>query len=1264
MTKFIHHIENIIRTLCLSIFTLLFISCSDISDVGDQSDAKPVAKALTLGAQALSSDTDTVQVRSGTEVLLSGKDSDGVDDPLLAFSWSQIDSSGYSVNLIERSRNARTFTAPNVTAPTELSFQLTVTDGDGATAIDIVNVSIMPVGDVNGFLMHPDTALSSLTLLAAPNEGELTGNVDESFDVQADYILHWRNRNDIYDSMSIGSETLSSVFPMNYLATDQVTDIKNPRLSFSIPQIDIDEINRYFETDERERRLELYEIDSAFIEIELNLVPLTTTVDFKLYAFDGSELIVASNITDTTISGDSRFRAANTITTSMLTDTSSEAELISSNSGSLKQSVYAEELKQQLGTDHVQTARNYYKLLDPTDQFVYLKDWLVHAGFTDENGKEIDDPSIAHAIYVNNYDLGFGRNMWTRIAENGNVYSYVVNYPSLEAAVQDRGEFAVVVMEYSENPDSEGVNEKIVKFFAYVPDKVSGDFIRANTMNFDGRGEKALPGVCTSCHFQSSDSLGRQFTSVSEADLNATFLPWDLDSFLYSKAADASLVDPSYNNANVDGISDFDASREAQEAQFKKLNEAALATYLHNPVNSLDPAGPRRHDASIELLHCMYGDAEMLEDTQILPADKFDSNCVQPGWVGQEDLYNKVYARNCRACHTQFFDPAGTNNNFVTYSQFTLDANIDLIKNYVFEQGRMPLARLTMDRFWVDFEGDTPAAELLREHLEGMGQSINTIPGEPVPKVSVSGISTVEDETYPNQVNEVDTTLTFDASESLFSDHYLWSLNSSDCAQLPVINDAANARISFVIDSSDFFPCSFVLGLDVSNDAKTTHQDYLFRATRVPSGVDLNVDLEEASYEPGDLSIDIDVDSNISARGDGTLAVLVSDPRVTNNNDGTLSFALSDPLQGINTSFSYTLEDVDGSKSNAALITLVVPEIKPVLSNQVPTASSIVLNWTVPAGFIADEYRVMRKLSSDSAYPNKSEASYSGSMFSHTSSGLSANQQYDYKVVAILGADQNDSDSVTISTQSGIPSGLVAQSRSSNSISLTWSEGPGGSPDCYNIYLNGSRLASCVGTSSYTHSGLSANENYRYQVSAVFNTNESGLSSQRSVNTLAVAPSISSIANDTSSVTVSWADANNQNSPSYQLYRGISSGSLSAHGSATTSKSRVSSVNSNTRYYYRVCVLNLDGGQNCSSIASIKTVPTTSDIGDLPLSGGTCKGCHINNAYKTNVQAKVNKTCFYNGDESLGDCNSNMNFGITSDQEDALELWILNGLPD
>ena len=1258
-------IEHTIRSLFLC-FSLLVLACSDLSEVGDQSDPAPLAKATVVGTQSADVINNSYEVRSGTEVLLSGKDSDGIDDPLLTFTWAQTDSSGYTVNLIERSRNSRTFTAPSVQQRTELSFELTVTDADGVSAVDSVTVAVVPVRDVDGFLIHPKSHVSSLTLLAAPQTGQTTGSAEELFEVRAEYIVHWRNRNDEYDSLSLGSKTESGSFPMNYLATSQVTDGRNPRLSFSIPQVDVDEVNRHFETENRERRLELYEIDSAFIEVQLTLVPLTTTVDFKLYAFDGTDLIVASDITSTSISGDSRYRAVNaSVSPSAVTGSPSAAELISSSGGSLSTSIYAEELKQQLGSDNVQTARNYYKLIDPTDQFVYLKDWLVHAGFTDERGDQIDDPAIAHAIYLNNYDLGFGRNMWTRVADDGNVYSYVVNYPSLEAAVQDQGDFAVVVMEYSENPDPAGANAKIVKFYAYVPDKVTGGYIRANTMNFDGRGEKALPGVCTTCHFQSPESLGRHFTSAAEADLDATFLPWDLDSFLYSSSANAAHVDPSYNQSNVEAVSDFDASREAQEAEFKKLNEAALATYLDNPVNPVDPLGPRRYDASIELLHCMYGDAAMAEEPGVLPADKFDSSCVQPGWIGQEDLYHKVYARNCRACHTQFYDTLDNTSSFDSYSKFTSEAKRQQLKNYVYEQGRMPLARLTMDRFWVDFDGGTSAAELLRTHLESIGETVSTVPGDPAAKLLVNGVTVVEDETHPNQVNTVGTTLTFDASESLFTDSFLWSLNSADCGSLPMINDAESKRISFVLDSSAYFPCSYELTLNVSNDFSTKQQAYSFRATRVPVAQAFSVDLTESGYVAGDASVEIDIVSMISDRGDDSLGVQVTDSRVVNNNDGTVSFGLTQPLQGIDTSFSYTLVDADGSLSEPALISLVVPEIKPALSNNTPSTNGVVLNWSVPAGFMADAFHVYRKLSSTSSFSDTPEASYSGSVFSHSSTGLATNQQYDYKIVAELGSDSNDSNTISISTQGGTPSGLAVTGRTSDSIFLSWSAGSGSTPDCYHVYESGSRVASCVATSSYAHSGLDANDSYSYQVSAKFGTSESSLSAVLSVNTLAVAPSITSITNGTSSVLVNWSDNVNQNNPSYQVYRGTSA-SLSPYGSATQSKSLIVGVSSNTEYNFRVCVINLENGQDCSNVTPIHTIATTSDIENF----NVCQDCHgsTTTPVKQSVQSRSDKTCIYDNND-MSDCLPSTNTSmdgviILDDLREALQSWILNGLPD
>ena len=75
-------------------------------------------------------------------------------------------------------------------------------------------------------------------------------------------------------------------------------------------------------------------------------------------------------------------------------------------------------------------------MIDPQGQFSTLSNWLEYAGFEDVYGDPVNDAGISHALYLNNFDLGFARDMWMRKDANGNVYSFVTNYPTLEAALR------------------------------------------------------------------------------------------------------------------------------------------------------------------------------------------------------------------------------------------------------------------------------------------------------------------------------------------------------------------------------------------------------------------------------------------------------------------------------------------------------------------------------------------------------------------------------------------------------------------------------------------------------------------------------------------------------------------------------------------------------------------------------------------------------------------------------------------------------------
>ena len=81
-------------------------------------------------------------VASGAAVTLNGSGSDR-DGDALSYAWRQTDD-GPTVTLNGASSATATFTAPTVSAPTTLEFQLTVTDNAGATASDTVDVTVSP----------------------------------------------------------------------------------------------------------------------------------------------------------------------------------------------------------------------------------------------------------------------------------------------------------------------------------------------------------------------------------------------------------------------------------------------------------------------------------------------------------------------------------------------------------------------------------------------------------------------------------------------------------------------------------------------------------------------------------------------------------------------------------------------------------------------------------------------------------------------------------------------------------------------------------------------------------------------------------------------------------------------------------------------------------------------------------------------------------------------------------------------------------------
>ncbi|WP_339719025.1 hypothetical protein [uncultured Paraglaciecola sp.] len=1141
-----------------TIFALLFAfltACGGESSGGvgyQKDDLPPVANATAIGlGKSQSTTTKSFSARGKSEIVLTGKDSYSDYAPIQHYSWQQT-GTGPTVEFIERTNTTVMFNAPNVGVDTELNFQLTITDANGKTDTDELSITIIAVDDAERFLTDPSAPEQQLSIVAALRGGETTGNSSQPFTLEVITTAHWLNRRGEMDQLVIKTDTISDAFESNFspeLDYDPLTEPANPTVVIELYPLDLDDINKHFETVERDRRLEPYEAGSAYLDIQIKIVE-KTSVDFELIALNisgddsidisessvlanetsfGANAALASLLTKPTIRSKIN---AKTLSKSTKRSAAKNGALLQTWNGELTATLLTTNVLAALGLGNSISANNYYALIDPQGQFATLSNWLEYAGFQDAYGKPIDDAGISHALYLNNFDLGFARDMWMRKDVNGNVYSYVTNYPTLEAALEARGEFAVVAMEYSENPDPDGENAKIVKFYAFVPDERNGDFIRSASMNFDGAGEKFLPGVCAACHQSNPDT--RQFTNVAEADIDATFMPWDLDSFLYAHASDSEYVEPTLDTSKFSQEVLNANSREALEEQLRQLNLGTLATYVDNP---------ERHAASIQLIHGWYGDEELALPVDQLPTSSFNGAYTQPGWAGQEDLYHDVYARNCRICHTQVNNEE---TNFDNYDEFINRPNLI---PYVFELGLMPMARLSLDRLWVPYDGGESSASILRSHLQSLGNFVPRAPGAPVPRFTFSTITpTIDDQVI------------MDASTSSYAESYSWALLApqGSAASLSKLTGVSTAF------EPDIAGADFGVSLTITNEngVQETLSQNITIVDRAPIATCFSTD--SADLSNNGLLAGIPISTRIGPNEDGD-----GDVTIDSLMDGTLgsasidagsldfSYQLFNPFIRGEDRIAYQLVDADGSLSTTSIDCLNSPPagfgyitIDTSSAGLLPTnvlaevdsinnSFEVDISWDPPTDVTADSYTLWR----DGVELSLSEEQQNSR--SYTDSPLTYDTLYSYTVRAVInGFQSDDSFPAEVTTASLVPDALVGTSLSPTEINLVW-EAPEGNATSYNIYRDdgtGSVLLQAnILDETYTDNSVSGNTLYEYVVTGLDDSGQESVPSNIASNAPKPEPptSLSAESVSTSQINLSWPAVTDADS--YKIYRKLSS---------------------------------------------------------------------------------------------------------------------------
>ena len=355
-------------------------------------------------------------------------------------------------------------------------------------------------------------------------------------------------------------------------------------------------------------------------------------------------------------------------------------------------------------------AQAYYAAIDPNNAKDTLAKWRAANGFDTSNGTQVT------AVFGDSRDLGFGRRMTARQNPDGTLAFYVENYLvrtgaaygfstiNLEAAIVRDPKSLVYVAGIEFSPGPAG-GASFAKFFNF--NIVTG--VRENLVDIDGRGDKAMPGPCITCHGGRADALTpsdasgkprfnllQNAVSRTRGDTQGQLPPFEVDDLQFSTT-------PGYTRAE-------------QEAVLKTMNRMILCSYPL-PAPSTFPEDACRRKASAgewqgtaaALVKAAYGGNG-------LPNQVYADLGVPASWTaaGQTSLYTTVIAPACRQCHIMRGTGMQSDIDFTTYEKFLPYA--DRTYATVVNRGNMPLAKLVYDAFHA-----SPGEGTLADFLVGQG---------------------------------------------------------------------------------------------------------------------------------------------------------------------------------------------------------------------------------------------------------------------------------------------------------------------------------------------------------------------------------------------------------------------------------------------------------------------------------------------------------------------------------------------------------------
>lgn len=389
---------------------------------------------------------------------------------------------------------------------------------------------------------------------------------------------------------------------------------------------------------------------------------------------------------------------------------------------------------------------------------------------------------------------------------------------------------------------------------------------------------------------------------------------------------------------------------------------------------------------------------------------------------------------------------------------------------------------------------------------------------------------------------------------------------------------------------------------DVAHESKLRYlfSDSLTSAPQPPQNLSVsNVGETTADLDWDDITAPYTFDDyTIYVKNSTTDTVEQTISGLTSSSHTVTSLVTGDDYEFWVVSVRDSIESEDSNHVTAAPVDVTSPSAPTGLTVVQSQNKEIDLSWDANSESDLDGYNVY--VDPGTGFAKENSSLISGTTYTIT--GLTNGQSYDIKITAvdIWGNESSFSNTVTTTVNDtnapSAPTGLISTAKTDTTIDIDWDDNTESDLAGYNVYLDGSKVASLVANSNYQITGLTENTQYDIYVTAEDGSgNESNSSSTIQVTTDNIAPSAPtglSVVPKDEALDASW-DANTEHDiAGYNVYvDGVKDNNSLISGTSYT----ITGLTNGQSYDIKVTAIDSQGAESAFS-AIVSEAPGVQDF--------------------------------------------------------------------